>query len=267
MLLDTVITVLRETLEAGVLISVLVSLGKWRGIKSYWLVAALGLGIVCATFYALNMRELSMAFDYAGQEVVNATMQYLIYALLLCLLVLQVSVHCRVTQMMMVLVVALVITREGAEIMILFSALVTREGMLLNLMLSGFIGLAIGASVGIICFYLLSLLVLSWRVAVHTLLLALISAGMVSQATRLLIQVDWISAGAAVWNSSSLLSENSVAGQMAYAIFGYEATPSLIEIVFYNAALIIALVTGFWSCTRYFGGTGNNISNDGGGTA
>lgn len=247
MLLDAIITVLRETLEAGVVISVLVSMGRLREIRGFWVPGGLFLGLLGGLVYALNMRTLSAAFDYAGQEVVNASLQYSIAVALLALLALQTRLQRGMLTALLVLIVALVVVREGAEIMIFFTALLTQDDMALKVMLSGFIGLAIGASVGIVCFYCLSLLTLNARIVVQILLLALISAGMVAQATQLLIQIDWVSAGHPLWNTNPWLDENSVTGQAAYAVFGYEATPTAIEVVLYSAALALALLVGLGS--------------------
>ena len=65
-----------------------------------------------------------------------------------------------------------------------------------------------------------------------------LAAGMVLQATQLLMQVDWLSSGEPLWDSSWFIAEASVVGQMAYAIFGYEATPSLIELGAYSLSII-----------------------------
>lgn len=244
MLLDAIITVLRETLEAGVVVSVLVSMGRWRGIRGHWVPGGLLLGLSGGVIYALDMRSLSQAFDYAGQEVVNASLQYSIAASLLALLALHARLKPLLLTLLLVWVVALVVVREGAEIMIFFTALLSHEGMALKILSSGFVGLAIGASVGIVCFYCLNLLALNARMIAQIVLLAMIAAGMVAQGTQLLIQVDWVSAGPPLWNTNPWLNENSMTGQVAYAVFGYEATPSGIEVALYSASLTLALMVG-----------------------
>jgi high-affinity iron transporter len=75
---------------------------------------------------------------------------------------------------------------------------------------------------------------------IQTVLLAMIGAGMALQATQLLTQADWLEPGLPLWESSELLSENSMLGQMAYAVVGYEATPSAPEIS--AAAIALAAI-------------------------
>jgi high-affinity iron transporter len=59
------------------------------------------------------------------------------------------------------------------------------------------------------------------------------------QAAGLLIQADWLSAGQPLWDTNTLLPEASIPGQVVYAVFGYEATPSLQEIIVYLGSLLI----------------------------
>ena len=106
------------------------------------------------------------------------------------------------------------------------------------------VGLMIGLSVGILCYLALTALLRPTNAQrVQRIVLPLVAAGMVLQATQLLIQADWLPAGPALWNSSALLSEHSISGQMAYAVFGYEATPTAVEIGFYLGALVVLLAS------------------------
>src|SRR5690606_7165635 len=64
-------------------------------------------------------------------------------------------------------------------------------------------------------------------------LIALFGGNMLSQAALMLIQSDWLPGGAILWDSSALLPEDSLAGQLFYALVGYEATPSLTQAIAY----------------------------------
>ena len=64
---------------------------------------------------------------------------------------------------------------------------------------------------------------------------------MVMQATMLLEQVDWLPAGKSVWDSSALVSEQSITGELLYAVFGYESTPSYLQLALYLASLGLML--------------------------
>jgi len=78
-------------------------------------------------------------------------------------------------------------------------------------------------------------------------LLSLVAAGMLSQAVLLLIQADWLPSQLPLWDTSEWLSENSVTGQLLYALIGYEATPTALQAFFYFGGLLLFLVVAVFS--------------------
>ena len=109
------------------------------------------------------------------------------------------------------------------------------------------IGACIGFSIGVLVYYLLLALPLRHAPVLSIIVLAMIAAGLSSQATRLLIQADWMSSSGALWDTSHLLSEQSLLGQLAYALVGYEASPSAVEATIYVGSLLfvaLAYVAG-----------------------
>ncbi|WP_299075945.1 FTR1 family protein [uncultured Paraglaciecola sp.] len=241
MLLEIIIIVLRETLEASILIAVLLSVSRSQGVRFTWVPAALLAGLVGAFVYGSSLGEVSEWFDYAGQEVVNAGLQFTVYLLIGALISIQwlrLARSTRILRNLMSVIVFVVLIREGAELYIFYGGLLHKEGVLLKALTSGFVGVAVGLSVGTIVFYSLVMANQSKVKLFHSAVLLLVAAGMVLQATQLLIQVDWLSSGEPLWDSSWFIAEASVIGQMAYAIFGYEATPSLIELTAYSLSVV-----------------------------
>ena len=242
MLLNAIIIVLRETLEAGVLISVLLSVARQQQLSRKAITQGLLLGVVGAVVYAWNLQSVSEWFDYAGQEVVNAGMQYAIYCglLLVCLSIGRAPLlHQSTLQRLVALVVMLAVVREGAEIVLFYSSYWNQSDVLLRVLTSGFMGLMIGFSVGALCYYALINLPLLWAGRVQRVVLALMAAGMVAQGTQLLLQVDWLPGGAPLWDVSAWLPESSLLGELAYATLGYEAAPTPVEVSLYVAALLL----------------------------
>lgn len=243
MLLDAILTVLRETLEAGVLISLLASVTRRLDLSMAWLPTALPVGLVAALLYAFNLATLSNAFGGVGQELLNALLEYLICGFLIAILALLKDWHpARATALhsCMAIITVLAVSREGAEIMLFFSSYLRTEAALVRALTSGFVGLGVGLSAGIMAFLILITLPAPAARRIQTVLLAMIGAGMALQATQLLTQADWLEPGLPLWDSSELLSENSMLGQMAYAVVGYEATPSAPEIS--AAAIALAAI-------------------------
>jgi high-affinity iron transporter len=248
MLLSSVIIVLREVLEAALLFSLLMVLSRRLGISCRWVIAALVIGLLTAAIYGFNIDLVSEWFDGVGQEIVNALLQGTIYLLLSALAVITVrfrrgfDVSESLIMMLMLASVTLAIVREGSEIMIYMSGFMQVTDLLLPVMAGSAIGAGIGVSVGAVFYY--ALLNLGGRTAAITgaVLLILVAAGMASQAAQQLIQADWLPSQYPAWDSSWLLEEQSVTGQLFYALVGYEATPSPLQVFIHIMA--IALLVG-----------------------
>ena len=241
MLLETIILILRETLEAGALLSLLISINSQHQSSVFWVWKSIAFGIIGAIFYASIYRHVNEWFDYTGQEIVNAGLQASIYACLIIIcvwLILFSPKYFNRIKNIMGITIALAICREGSEIIIFYSGFLQNEGVLIKALTSGFIGLTIGISFGVICYFLVS----SWSSTVtkylQLTLLTFIAAGLTIQASQLLMQIDWIPSGRQVWDSSQFLSEHSIIGQLIYAVFGYEATPTFLQIVLYALSLV-----------------------------
>jgi high-affinity iron transporter len=254
MLLSSVIFVLREVLEAALLLSLLLAMSKRLGISYRWVIVALATGLFGAAIYGFNIDLVSEWFEGVGQEVVNAALQIIIYILLCMLAALSVRRHQghaasdALISLLMVASVMLAIVREGSEIMIYLSGFLQVTELLMPVLIGSIIGAGIGMSVGAVFYY--ALLNLAPRAAVVTggVLLSLVAAGMAAQATQLLIQADWLPSQYPVWDSSWLVAEQSIFGQVLYALVGYEATPTPLQLFIHIASFIlivaIALVAG-----------------------
>jgi high-affinity iron transporter len=245
MLLNSVIIVLREVLEAALLMSVFLASARFLQTRNRWVVAAISAGLVGACVYGYLLDPVSELFDGVGQEVVNAFLQFGAFALLVLIVfhiprrVRNLNNSAAMIVSLMAVTVALAITREGAEILVYISGFWSMSDFFSAVAMGSVIGACIGFSVGVLIYYLLLAQPFKHALPTSVLLLHLIGAGMASQATRLLIQADWISASGAVWDTSHILSEQSLTGQLLYALIGYEASPSLVEVIAYVGSLLL----------------------------
>lgn len=243
-LLNSVVVVLNETIEAGILISVLLSISQRLALPQQWWRWGAVLGICGSLLYAQQLPTLSGWFDYGGQEVINSGLQLTVFALSTAVIYQVASHRQSVLTLLLALAMGLAMVREGAEIVVFYLGVSAREEALAGLITSGFVGAAIGASIGALGYYWLVLMKGRYARWIQLALLALIASGMVLQASQLLIQIDWLPMTAMLWDSNSLLPENSPLGQLAYAIFGYESTPGAVEVALYGSAAVI-------SCTAF----------------
>jgi high-affinity iron transporter len=219
-----------------------------------WLWLGVGIGVLCALSYAHNFSQVSQWLDYSGQEVVNATMQFAIYACLLFvsswLLFNQERSYRTMILFLFTLIVLLSLTRELTEMMIFYSGIVQSQGSWTNAITGGFVGLTIGVSIGVLVYVAITRWSPSIGAVIQVFLLGLVAAGTAVQSLQLLMQVDWVSATQPIWNSNFLLAESSILGQMLYAVFGYEATPTLLEVVWYLGTLGLVAVATLLSFSR-----------------
>ena len=239
MILSSVIIVLREVLEAALLISLLLALSHFLRIPSRWLLVAIAIGLIGAALYAHYLGPISDWFDGTGQEIVNAVLQIVLAIMLLvCVPLWILRKYFNALTLCMTASITMAIVREGSEIVVYVSGFMSSRELFLPVLLGGAIGLGIGASVGALTYFALSSLEQRpFTIAVLS-LSALVAAGFTSQAMNLLIQADWLTATNPVWDSSSWLPEDTVVGQLLYALIGYEATPTLIQVLVYSSVIV-----------------------------
>lgn len=256
MLLNSVIIILREVLEAALLISVFLVLTQSLDKSFRWVAWALAAGMIGAAVYGINIDTISEWFDGVGQEVINAFLQICIFSLIaVSMLLLPGQLRGResgrLLALVMIFTVALVVTREGAEIMIYLYGFLKGSDQLLSVMIGAGIGGSIGISTGILFYYILRNRSKHRTVGICIVVLMLVGAGMASQAALLLIQADWLPAQLPIWDSSGWISEVSVTGQLLYALVGYEATPTAIQVGFHFGGLLLLVIIFLVSQWRY----------------
>ncbi|OUS17181.1 hypothetical protein A9Q88_04965 [Gammaproteobacteria bacterium 50_400_T64] len=257
MLLTSVIIVLREILEAALLIATLLAATRLSNIGYAWLRVSISSGIVGALVFAWQLRALSNLYNGVGYELINAALQVLIYGVIIVLIALLFRLYFRVTTnntplaFFMGFALCLSIIREGSEILIFFSGFLQSTESLSSGILGSIIGASVGFSFGALFYFLLSALKQSVALVVTLSLLILVGAGMCSQASQLLMQADFLPSQRPLWNTSSLISESSIPGQLLYALIGYEATPSLLQVSIYTGSIFISLIAAVVSYKVY----------------
>ncbi|MDP6651242.1 MAG: FTR1 family protein [Gammaproteobacteria bacterium] len=259
MFLDAVILILQEILEAALVISVLLVLthlfqtiwGRDFSRRKSWFFYALILGIFGAWLYAYFIPEISDWFDYVGQEVMNSSIHLVSLLFLIVLACVAPSRYfagkqrnrSKLAVCCMAIIVLLALVREGSEIILYLEGVTSQSENVSPVLLGAIVGAGIGVSSGIFLFYTLVSLNSPWPLRLCLLLLALISGSMASQTVMLLTQADWLPYTSIAWDSSGVLSESSVVGRVFYALIGYEATPSILQVVCYFLSMLI-IVSG-----------------------
>lgn len=256
-MLATAVILFREVLEAALIVAIV--LGASRGVPSRgrWVAAGVGLGLLGASAVALMAADLSAALGGNGQAVLNSVILLSAVAMLTWHNV-WMSTHGRelaadvsavgadvqsgarpLTALLIVTLLA--VMREGSEAVLFLWAIVSGGGQPFGMLLGGAIGVAGGVAVGALLYRGLLRIPLRHFFSVTSWLILLLTAGLAAQAAGFLNQAGFVpSFGNSLWDTSGVLSQGSVVGQLLHILVGYIARPSGIELMFYVGTLAIA---------------------------
>lgn len=261
---SSALIVLRESLEAALLIGIIAAATRGLPRRNRWLVFGVIAGLLGAMVVAGLMDRIASLAGGGGQELFNATV--------LGLAVLMLAWHniwmaSHATEMArdarqvgvdiadgrrelsaIAIVIALAVLREGAEtVLFLYGIATSPETRLVDLIGGGALGFVGGCLIGFVVYAGLVRIPMRKLFAVTEALLLFLAAGLASQMARLLIQADWLpSLASPLWDSSWLLSDISTLGSLFHILVGYDARPTGMQAVFYLTTL---LMIGF--ATRY----------------
>lgn len=266
-MLGAVLVVSRETLEAAFYISLTLIYSESLKINIRWLSIALALAFINAFFLAANMQSISDWYDGIGQELIHAlslSATALSLMLLNYLVYLKVQWHLpkekfnRWISLIMGFCLLNAVSLEASEIIIYYLSAIQQEGSALGTTVGCFLGAGIGLSIGIISYYSIRSFP-KYRLYIALSLLTLVSTGMLSQSISFLAQAGLIESGLTLWDSSNIIDETSIVGQLLYALIGYESTPTLAEVITYWSSLGLSILV---FTIIFFRGKNRSLSNE-----
>ena len=250
-MLAVAVIVFREVLEAALIVGIV--LAATVGVNGRGRAVALGIGagVAGASVVAAFTGEIAGALAGMGQELFDAAILFTAVAMLgwhniwmqrhgreLAESASQVGNAVRSGARPLYalgIVVGLAVLREGSEVVLFVYGIAAAAGTSALAQLGGgVIGLACGVAVGAALYWGLLRIPMRHLFAVTSWLILLLAAGMASQGAAFLNQVGLVpSFGGVLWDSSFLLSENSLLGRTLHALVGYVSHPLGIQVVFY----------------------------------
>ena len=256
-MLATAIIVFREVLEAALVVGIVLAASRGVPRRGVWVSSGIAAGIFGAALVAACAEGISTAVNGIGQELFNAAILFTAVAMLgwhniwmnrhgrelataAATLGRAVLAGSRPLYALAV-VVGIAVLREGSEIVLFLYGITIASGVSAPSMLGGgVLGLAGGAATGTVIYLGLLAIPLRWLFTVTSWLILLLAAGMASQGAAFLMQANLLpSLGNNLWNTSSILSENSMLGLLLHVLIGYSAQPAGIQVVFYLATLLV----------------------------
>jgi high-affinity iron transporter len=265
-MLATLIIVFREVIEAGLVIGIVLAATRGVPRRSLWIGAGIMGGIAGACLVAAFAESIANMMAGAGQELFNASVMAIAVLLLAGHNVWMARegrhiahemkslgkdvVSGRRTLAALSTVVGVAVLREGSEIVLfLYGIALSAGGTVISMFIGGAIGVALGAGVSALMYFGLLRIPARHLFTVTSWLIALLAAGMASQATVFLQQAGLVTVlSHVVWDTSGVLSDGSLAGKALHALIGYAARPTGIQLVVY-----IATLTAIFTLMRLFG--------------
>jgi len=249
-MLGTAIIIFRETLEAALIVGLVLAATRGVGKRLRWISAGIGGGILGAVLLALVADQVGSMAHGMGQEVLNASILFAAVLMLSWHLLWMKNHSIEMTNklrqvgnavsigdkepVVLAVIIGLAILREGSE-SVLFLYGLAAAGSNVGEMFSGTaLGLLAGIAAGAVLYLGIARIPTGKLFQVSGWLILLLTAGLASQAVAFLVQADILPAmGYAIWDSSSLLSESSAVGRVLHILMGYVDKPMGIQILAY----------------------------------
>ncbi len=256
-MLATLIVVFREVLEAGLVVGIVMAASRGVPHRGRWISGGCTAGVLGAVIVAGFAGTIASAVQGVGEELFNATILFAA----VCMLGwhnIWMSRHGRELAMdatkigkevlegtrplyALALVCGMALLREGSEVVLfLYGIAVAGGSSAASMAIGGAFGVAAGLAAGAALYYGLLSIPLRYLFGTTSFLILFLAAGMASQGAAFLAAANVLpSLGDNIWDTSSLLTERSLAGQLLHILTGYTARPAGIQLVFYVGTLIV----------------------------
>jgi len=255
-MLPTAIIVFREVLEAALIVGIVMAASRGALGRGLWVSGGIAAGIIGACAVAGFAAEIAAAAEGMGQELFDAGVLFAAVAMLGWHNV-WMSRHGRELAThanrlgsdvrsgarplwALAFAVTLAVLREGSEVVLfLYGIALAGDSSATAMAAGGTIGLALGVAAGAAIYWGLVSIPMRLLFTVTSWLVLLLAAGLASQGAAFLLQADLLPPlGSNLWDTSFLLSDQSIMGKVLHTLIGYTAQPAGIQLVFYVATLL-----------------------------
>ena len=259
--------VLRETLEAALIVSIVLAASIGIAGRGRWIGAGVAGGIAGSLLVAASAAVIADSFAGSGQELLNAA----ILGLAVCMLAwhnIWMASHAKAMvrdastlgrevaaggrpMIALALITGAAVLREGSEtVLFLFGVSASSSEGPGALILGGVLGLLGGALMGAGLYFGLLRIPVRRLFAVMSLLVLFLAAGLAAQSVSFLVQADLLPAlGEGWWDTSSLLAEDGIMGKILHTLVGYVARPSGMQLVAWIGTVAM-IAAGMWLVTH-----------------
>jgi high-affinity iron transporter len=249
------VIVFREVLEAALILSIVAAATRGVRARSSWLLGGVAAGLLGAVVVAAFASSIADALEGVGQEIFNASVLGLAVLMLgwhniwmqrhgreLAAHMTSIGQAASTGAISMVAVsaaVALAVLREGSEIVLFLFGISGGGSSVTDIVAGSTLGITLGAAAGYALYTGLIAIPVRKMFAVTGWLILLLAAGMAAGAARFLVQADVLpSLGNSIWDTSWLITDDSIVGQFLHVLVGYVSRPSGVQLVAYAVTII-----------------------------
>lgn len=254
-MLATAIIVFREVLEAALVVSIVMAAAKGEAGRGRWVGLGILLGIGGACLVAAFAGVIANAVQGRGQELLNASILLVAVAMLgwhniwmskhgkalarhISAVGHDVAVGEKPLSMLMIVVLVAVL-REGSEVVLLGYGIYASGASSFSMLIGGVCGILAGMVTGFLLYKGLLRIPTRHLFTVTGWMILLLAAGMATDAAGLLTQAGILPViKSGVWNTSWLLTEQSMFGRLMHILVGYTQRPSAMQLLFYVVTLV-----------------------------
>jgi len=259
------IIVFRESLEAALIISIVLTATSGLRHRGLWVNLGVLAGIAGAVVVALFAQQISDMAQGTGQELFNACVLLAACVMLgwhniwmashgreLSAQVNHVgrAVHEGERHMSaLAIVVGLAVLREGSEVVLFLTGIMAGDTQTTQVLAGAVAGLAAGALFGVALYLGLMRIPVRQLFKATSGLILVLAAGLAAQAAGFLVQAGYIPAlQEPIWDTNVFLTDGSTMGRLLHSLLGYTARPSGMQIVFWVSTFV--LIRGLMSLPR-----------------
>jgi len=267
-MLSALLITFREGLEAaliiGIILAYLVSTGNRDRFKSVWIGTGLAVivSLVAGAVIYVSTGQLEGRGEQIFEGIATLTaagvLTWMIFWMRKQAINIKGHLHSQIQSALgsgstlgLLGIAFVAVVREGIEtVLFLFAALRVSESAVSSAV-GGILGLAIAVAIGYSIYKGTSKLNLGTFFKVTGVLLILFAAGLLAHGIHEFQEAGIIPIVIEhLWDINNVLPEASVIGRFLAAIFGYNANPSLLEVIAYSIFLGFTLVSYFYPSMR-----------------
>jgi high-affinity iron transporter len=258
-MLGALIIVFREVIEAGLIIGIVMAATRGVAGRGRWVTYGVLAGVFGATIVAFFAGAISQAFAGSGQELFNAAVLGIAVVMLMWHNAWMARHGREIAAEMrqigtavsegakpltaLAIVIGLAVLREGSEVVLFLYGIMASGTTGSALLVGGLLGIAAGAAFTALTYFGLLAIPTRYIFSVTSWLIALLAAGLAAQAVQFLNNGGFLVVlDGTVWDTSWLLSEDTILGHLMHTLIGYTSRPTGLQLVVYVGTLLAMYV-------------------------